>query len=151
MARPRREPVAGGHRVGDVTPERRHYRRAYLIGNGYEFLIACSAVLSGIVFFLDRGALENSSIAQEAGAAAYVWAGLYLLGGLATAYGMLRPSVRFELAGLSLLTSAIMINACAIAISRGATGYATALTLFAFAAASLGRAWLVLALVRRRA
>lgn len=141
---------ARAHRAGDLTGDRRHYRRAYLLGNAFEFFIALSAVLAGVTFFIDPSSLADSSVGQRTQGLAVAWSALYAGGGLAIVTGMVRPVVRLELAGLSLLASAIAINAIAIVAVRQVAGLGTALTYLGLAAACAARGWLLVAMVRHR-
>jgi hypothetical protein len=138
------------HRRGDLTVDRRHYRRAYVVGNAFEFFIALSAVVAGVTFFVDPASLASSSVGQRTELLAFAWSALYTGGGLAIVAGMLRPAVRLELAGLSLLASAIAINAVAIFSIHAVAGVAAAATYMGLAFACGARAWLLVAMVHHR-
>lgn len=143
------------HRAEDVSThdslpvnERRIFTRGYLLGNAFELWIALAAILTAITYFYDPGALDDSSIAQVAHPVAFAWNIGYLVAGAAVTVGLWRPSPRLELAGLSLFSSAVIMNAIAIGAVRGSAGAGTIFTYVGLAAASGMRAYLVMKLNR---
>jgi hypothetical protein len=134
---------------------RLHLRRAYVYANVFEFWLGLGAALAGVTFFVNPESLSNSSVGEQAGILAVAWSALYMLGGLGVCVGMLgclRPwGVRVELAGLSLLTAAVLINAVSIVAYRGWAGSGAVVTYTSLAIASILRARYVIRRGRRDA
>lgn len=141
------------HRATDAdagqarTPQRRSFRRGHFLGNAFEAWAALAAVLTGLVFLLEPQALSTSAVAS-AGALAVLWGVLYAGGGLLVLVGLWVPSARFELAGLALFSSSAMVDAVALALTRGPAGIRVLLLYLGFVAASAMRGFLVLRMAR---
>lgn len=149
MSPNRAVPQRGSDAKPDDAPDRRSFRRNYVLGNAFEWWVAVAAVLSGVTYFVAPASLSESSVGQQAGSFAVVWSILYLVAGLFLVHGLYTPNLRTELAGLSLFAGAVAINVTAILAIRGPQGYGGALTFVALIAAALMRAWLVRGLLRR--
>jgi hypothetical protein len=135
--------------AGDAySPRRRSFRRGHFLGNAFEAWAALAAFLTGLVFLLEPQALSNSAVASSAGALAALWGLLYAGGGLLVLIGLWVPSARVELAGLALFSSSAMVDAIALALTRGPAGIRVLLLYVGFVAASAMRGFLVLRMAR---
>jgi hypothetical protein len=143
----------GRYRQGDLStktaPDRRSLRRAFLLGNSFEFLLAFAAVLTAIGFLTDPASVRASAVADAGGWIVIVWALLYGAGGVFIFVGLWRPFPSVELAGLSMFGSATLIDSVALFAERGGAGYRVALTYLAVACASAARARMIWLLTRR--
>lgn len=124
------------------------FRRNYLLGNAFELWIAIAAVIGALTYFIDRDALQASSIGQEAGALAVAWNISYLIGAAGILAGLVKPDLRIESAGLSLFAAAVPVHALTILLSRGASGLPVTLIYIGLAVAAAMRAYLIHAVVR---
>lgn len=112
--------------------------------NVFELWVALAGIVSGIYYFVDPNSLQRNSVANQIGNHwAEVWSWLYFCSGVMVAYGLLRPSPRVEVAGLSILGSTTAVNAVAITAVFGTRGVATIATLATLTVASWVRAILV--------
>lgn len=143
------------HRAEDISThdslpanERRVFTRGYLLGNAFELWIALAAILTALTYFYDPAALTDSSVGRVAHPIAFTWNTGYLTAGVLITTGLWRPSPRLELAGLSLFSSAVLINAVAIVAVRGSAAIGVVFTYVGLAAASAMRAYLVMKLNR---
>jgi hypothetical protein len=113
--------------------------------NVFELWVALAGVITGLVFFASPASIDQGSLAQTIGRTlASVWSVSYFASGLIIWFGLLRPSPRFEIAGLYLLGSATSINGIAIVSVFGLRGAATSITLFTLTFASWIRASFVM-------
>jgi hypothetical protein len=113
--------------------------------NVFELWVALAGVITGLVFFYSPSSIDQGSLAQTIGRnLAAVWSVSYFASGLIIWLGLLRPSPRFEIAGLYLLGSATSINGIAILSVFGLRGAATSITLFTLTFASWIRASFVM-------
>lgn len=139
------------HRAGDQTAadvDRRRFRSSYMRANAFELWIALAAALTGITFLVEPAALSNSVVAENTGWLGYAWGGLYAAGGIFTVAGLALPSIRIELAGLSLLGSMALIDGMALLLVRGPAGIRIAMLYLALPVAAAMRAQLVARLAR---
>lgn len=131
----------------DATPEnatdRRRWTLTYVRANAFEFWIAVASVIAAITFFTEPEALIATSVGDQAQGWVWAWNASYCAGGLLVVAGLLWPSPRFELAGLSLLASAVTVNATAVASVHGVMGVATIVSSYGLAIAAGMRAHLV--------
>lgn len=113
--------------------------------NVFELWVALAGVITGLVFFYAPASIDKGALAQTIGhALASVWSVSYFAAGLVIWFGLLRPSPRLEIAGLSLLGSATSVNGIAILSVFGLRGAATSITLFTLTFASWIRASFVM-------
>lgn len=143
-----------GRRAGDVSvrqlPPRRFFW-AYLFANGVWFALGIAAIIGAVTYYVSPEALHDSSVGAQSGVLAVAWNTMYLAAGVLLVTGLLtctRPvGWRLELAGLSLITASITINALAVAVHLGIRGAATVATYVALGAASALRAYAVVTLM----
>lgn len=119
-------------------------RHTYLLVNSFEFMLAVSAMLSGLVTALNPNA--QTSLHELFGQFAILWAVFNIVSGGMIVYGLARPSVRVEVAGLCILAGAIAGQAVAITAQRGWIGVAVAVFYIGWASAALIRARLIVRL-----
>lgn len=113
--------------------------------NVFELWVSLAGVITGLVFFYSPASVDKGALAQTIGhALAAVWSVAYFTAGLTIWFGLLRPSPRLEIAGLSLLGSATSVNGIAILSVFGLRGAATSITLFTLTFASWIRASFVM-------
>lgn len=113
--------------------------------NVFELWVALAGIITGVVFYYSPSAAYKNALAQTVGhTATGVWSTAYFAAGLIIWFGLLRPSPRFEVAGLYLLGSATAINGIAIVTVFGLRGAATSITLFTLTFASWIRASFVM-------
>lgn len=118
--------------------------------NIFELWIGLAAVISLCVFLADPNGIEHSSVSDVIGHTwTEVWQVGYGISGMLIWFGLLRPSPRWEIAGLSILGSTTSINGVAIVHYFGLRGAAPALTLLALAVASWSRGLFVYIAARR--
>lgn len=124
---------------------RRHLRRRAtdLFGASFELLIALAAIVTAVSYFANPALLADAAVGDQAGPLAIAWSALYGAAGVAIFYGLIRPALRFELAGLSLLAAAALVNAVAIYVLRGPSGLGSILTYLALVPACGMRGFLV--------
>lgn len=112
--------------------------------------VGLAGIISGVVFFYNGVSPSGNAVELTIGRSlATAWYIGYFIAGLIVCYGLLRPSPRWEVAGLSLLGGATSINAVAILSHYHSSGIATGVTLFALALASWLRAEFVYLAIRR--
>jgi hypothetical protein len=124
-------------------------RKAYLYANGFEALIAFSAILSGIRFFVDPSALADTVIGQALRPLDQIWNAMYCIGGLLVCIGLplnrnyfrvgrLRVSgYRLELGGLIFLSTGVLVAGVA---AVWVNGFSTGVSIYgAVVLASIGR------------
>lgn len=120
--------------------------------NLFELWVGLAGVISGLVFFYDPLSISNNALAHTITfPIAAAWSVSYFFSGLIIWYGLLRPSPRWEVAGLILLGSATAIEGVAIISYFGLRGAATASTLISLAVASWLRSGFVYKAVLRLA
>lgn len=113
--------------------------------NVFELWVALAGVVTGFVFLYAPSSIDKGSLSQTIGhTLAAVWSISYMCAGFIIWFGLLRPSPRFEIAGLYLLGSATSINGIAILSVFGLRGAATSITLFTLTFASWIRASFVM-------
>lgn len=113
--------------------------------NIFEMWVALAGVIAGVVFFYSPASIDQNALAQTVGhALAGVWSVSYFIAGFMIWFGLLAPSPRIEIAGLSLLGSAVSVNGIAILAVFGLRGATTSVTFLTLAVASWIRASLVL-------
>lgn len=126
--------------------ERRGARRSYAWINSFELMLAVSALVGGVVNIVNPETSAHSSLGELFGYLALLWAGANVIAGAAIIVGLLRPSMRLEVAGLCLLAGSIAGQAVAITAERGWIGVAIAVFYIGWAAAAVIRARLVIRL-----
>lgn len=142
---PNRQP-----QVRYTNGRRREVRRALLIANVWELFVCGLSVFAAVNYFLHPVNLSDSSIGHI-GFPDVAWNTLYGVGALLVVVGLLKLSPRLEAGGLSIFTSAILIQIIAIVHYRGAsTSASTLAVLVGFAAAALVRIWDITQVDRRR-
>jgi hypothetical protein len=113
--------------------------------NIFEMWVALAGIISGLVFFISPSSIDKNAIAQTIGHdLSAAWNLSYFAAGLIIWWGLLRPSPRWEIAGLYLLGGATAINGLAISSIFGLRGVPTAATLLALTVASWLRASFVM-------
>jgi hypothetical protein len=142
-------PVRASDVRADLAPDRRRFRRNYLIGNSYGFGLGLAAVAVGMLFFLWPATLAESSVGREAGVVGSAWAASLLLGGPLLTAGLWRPHLLAELMGLMLVGPACVVWAFAVVVSRGVGGVGTSVLLLVFALGAVPRARLLWRLLHR--
>lgn len=116
-----------------------------IILNVFEMWVALAGVISGLVFLISPSSIDKNALAQTIGSnLSAIWTLSYFAAGLIIWYGLLRPSPRWEIAGLYLLGGATAINGLAISSIFGLRGVPTAATLLALTVASWLRASFVM-------
>lgn len=121
----------------------RRWRAEYLLANIFEACIGVAAAVGSVGYFFDKGSLLEASIGEGLKGFATTWSLLYFLAGLTITVGLLRMSLRIELAGLCLFFPAALLEAVTILLFAGGKGWAPG-TLFAgLALATLLRAIVV--------
>lgn len=127
---------------------RRTLRGQNAILNVFEMWVALAAVISGIIFFYQPASIDGNALSLTVGhSLATVWNVMYFAAGLVIWFGLLRPSPKWEIIGLSLLGSATSISGVALWSVFGIHGAASAITLLALTVA----AWLRASFVMRTA
>jgi hypothetical protein len=106
---------------------------------GFEAAIAFVGVVSFIAWLIEPAAIENTSVGHTARQLLPAWECLYAAGGVSILIGLFAGSIRVEIAGLSALTSALLVNALAIVDFAGIQGITTAATFGCLGAACIGR------------
>lgn len=113
--------------------------------NVFELWVALAGVINGFVFFYSPASIDGGALSQTIGHTfATVWNVSYFAAGLLIWFGLLRPSPRWEVAGVYLLGSATSINAIAIFSVFGLRGASTSITLFTLTIAAWIRASFVM-------
>lgn len=116
-----------------------------VILNIFEMWVALAGIISGLVFLYSPASIDKNALALTLGHnLSAVWNLSYFAAGLIIWYGLLRPSPRWEIAGLFLLGGATAINGIAISSIFGLRGVPTAATLLALTVASWLRASFVM-------
>lgn len=138
----------GGRRVTDSKlVDRRHPVRSYLLGSPYQFGIAAAAVLAALTYLFSPDSIQATAVAYRLAWMLPIWEALYGLGGFAVVCGMLlcqtRLGWRLELAGLSLLSSAVIVNGVAVSTVKFPLGVTSAATFLALAVAGVARGWML--------
>lgn len=138
------------HRWTDVPigQDRRNVRLSYLKANAFELMFAVAAAVAGSSTLINPSINGDQAIGAVLGFAGLIWAALYLIGGMLIVFGLIKPSVRCEVAGLILLALGILANAAAIVGERGWVGLTTAVFYVGWAVAAYIRARLVLRIAR---
>lgn len=124
---------------------RRHLRRRAtdLLAASFELWIALAAIVTAATYVIAPELLKFSALGREVDVLGVVWSAMYAGGGLSIFYGLLRPSLRFELAGLCLLGTAAAVNAVAIYALCGPSGLGSSLTYASLLPACAMRGYLV--------
>lgn len=122
-------------------------RKAYVRDHPMVLTIALSAFLSAIIL-LALPNIENSSALDVLLPRwmEVLWVVVYGIGGAMAAYGIYRRQPRYEVTGLILLSSSLLIDIVAIYVYRGAGGGLVSTVLFG---TSIGAAIRALGLTRR--
>ena len=123
--------------------DRRRLRLAYIGDNCHAFCLGIAAMLGGTAAILHPVSHRSTALGQVLGSAAPLWNVLYVAGGMAVVFGLARPSLRTELAGLALLGAALVDNAVSLIVVHGWVGFTSATIYVAWAAASFRRARVV--------
>lgn len=119
------------------------------MANAFEVATALSAIVAGVAgIAAPREVVATSSLGELLGIVALVYSCGYVAGGVLTVAGLVRLSVRLEVAGLVLLGGCIVAQAGALAFVRGMQGLPTGVFYLAWAVAAYARAWLVLRISR---
>lgn len=128
---------------GGARPSTWRDVRAYIMVNGYEFWIALAAVIAGITYLLYPELVKRSAVGVQLKGLLPVWEVMYLIGGAFIVVGMLGCryvwGFRLEVAGLCLLTAAILTNGAAVLTFRTVIGVTSSITFMGLALAGLGR------------
>lgn len=95
------------------TFEQRAARKARYIANAFEVLIARLCIFSALSFFFEPGYLERSAIGQAAPAIRYVWVAMMIGAAIAVLAGLRFGLAHIEVAGLILLSSAVVMQGVA--------------------------------------
>lgn len=94
-------------------------RRAYLVANAWELVIAVAAIVAAVAFFLYPDSGTRTAVGQVLHPYDIAWNLAYGTSGFFVVFGLVRPSPRVELAGLWLLGAAVTINAVAVVALAG--------------------------------
>jgi hypothetical protein len=117
--------------------------RTYILVNGYEFWIALAAALAGLTYLLYPDVVKQSAVGVQLKSLLPWWEAMYLAGGVMIVVGMIACryiwGFRLEVAGLCLLTAAILTNGAAVVTFRTVIGVSTSLTFIGLALAGIGR------------
>lgn len=111
----------------------------YMMLNCFVVWVALAAIVGGTTFFIDPAVGQDASIHQAVGHLDQAYNLLYLAGGAVTLSGMLAINVRAEIAGLSLLGAALVINSIAIIVIHGGAGVSGGSTVGALGIACIFR------------
>lgn len=127
----------------------RHLQRTLrgrnILLNIFEMWVALAGIISGAIFFYSPASIYKNALALVVGHVfAGIWSVSYFTAGAVIMWGLLRPSPRWEVAGLYLLGGATGINGIAITSVFGLRGTASSLTLLTLTAASWLRASFVM-------
>jgi hypothetical protein len=112
-----------------------------LVMHAFELWVAIAAIVGAIVYFVQPLSLERSGLSEQIGfGLAVVWNSCYLISGLLIVWGILHPSPRFRIAGLSILGATVAVNGISVLAVFGSRGAVSAITFLMLAAASWSRA-----------
>jgi hypothetical protein len=114
-------------------------RRSYISANSFQLWVGIAAAIGALFFWFYPAALGSSSVGRSVGALDDLWNALYFVGGVATVYGVVRPSVRGEITGLSLLTAALITQAAAQLVRVGKIAVPSVVILVCLSVACLDR------------
>jgi hypothetical protein len=124
----------------DTQLRRSDAQLSYLRANRFEFLLGVLAIVAGATYFFADATRDSSSVARVTnGVLAAAWSVTYLIGGLAMCLGVSKRLIAFELAGLWLVTSAILVNAYGVLAQRGWVGLTVLPTFFVTIAVCVDR------------
>lgn len=121
-------------------------RRSYALINSFELMTAISAAVGGLAALLQPSTTAHSSLGSLFGYLALLWAGANVVSGIMIVVGLVKPSVRIEVAGLCILAGSIGGQAVAIMAERGWIGVGIAVFYTGWASAAIIRARLVMRL-----
>lgn len=132
--RKRDVPVAVDRRTG--------IRRVHpAAANSFELFVALLSINAGIAFLLSPDDLEHAAVGQLLHPWDFAWNVLYVVGGLLIVVGLMRRSVRVEVAGLWLFASAVAIADLAVIAVAGLVGAAAVAIYTAAFLACASRIW----------
>lgn len=97
-------------------------RRARLEVNAFEALIALLCLLAAAKFFVDPGNLDASAVGRALPPWDFLWNAGFGLGGLAILAGLWAGRGDVEVAGLFLLSTAILLQGIAVLVIYGWAG-----------------------------
>ncbi len=127
-----------------LQPLQRTLRGRNAILNAFELWIALAGIIAGILLAYTPGSIDGNALAKIIGrneAIGYTTA--YAIAGLMIWVGLLKPTPRWEIAGLWILGAGAAANGIAIVSVFGIRGGFAALTLFALTIAAWIRALVV--------
>lgn len=110
----------------------------------FECAIAVTGIASFLAWLIAPSEVEMAAVGQTAPGLLPVWECMFAAAGAGILGGLLLRSIRVEVAGLVLLTAALLINAISIVNFSGATGATSAATFTALVLASVSRAWFLI-------
>lgn len=119
------------------------------MANAFEVWIAVAAVLTAVAYTISPESLDDTTIAQVSPGIAATWNGLYAGAGLSLLYGLFKPMVKWEIAGLSLLCGALAIQGVAAIYVRGPAGITGGVLFTSLIVAATSRMWLLTKFARR--
>jgi|SRR5882672_332493 len=114
--------------------------RGYIAQNVFAFWLGIASILGAFLFLASPATAEHAPVGHLYQIVEYGWVFLYLAGGVMTAYGIMRISIRSELAGMSLFIGAFTISGFANMFARGLSGVPNGLILLSLSAACATRA-----------
>lgn len=113
-------------------------RWAYVQANAFELFTAILAIVASLTYFYQPQNLSDSSVGHIR-FPDVLWNGLYGVGAILVALGIVRLDVRVEAIGLSLFAAAVTIDAAAVYHYRGWPASSTIAIFVAFGVASVIR------------
>jgi hypothetical protein len=118
----------------------RRWHADYVLANIFELSVGVAAALGGLGYFLNEHSLLDASVGAALQDFAIAWSVLYFLAGVTLTLGLIRGSLRVELAGLCLFFPAALLEAVTILLFAGAKGSAPGALFAGLAVATLVRA-----------
>jgi hypothetical protein len=115
----------------------------------FEAAIAFAAVVAFVVYVIDPHGVARSAVGHTAPTLLPFWEVLYALAGVTILASLWQTSLRFEVVGLLILSSALAINAVSIVNFNAAAGAASAATFAALGGACIGRLSFLLGALRK--
>lgn len=117
----------------------RRLKADYLLANVFEAATGLAAAAGGVGYFFDEHSLLDASIGQGLQSLAGAWSILYFAGGVMILLGLVRGSLRVELAGLCLFLPAALTEGATIALFAGSKGSAPGALFLGLAVAAVFR------------
>lgn len=123
-------------------------RVRYVLRSPFEAALAVVGVLGGIAYLISPAVFAQASVGISLGSLLPVWTAMFAIGSLAVLVGLVALNPRLELAGLSLFSAALLVEAVAIFDVHSLLGVVSELEFLALALAPVGRAYTILLIIR---